>query len=208
MLLGVFTACFDGAPEKQNYEFSCGIAKTEYLRGEEIEFKASVKNISGKKLKYTGCSSYDYFPMAELYYLTDEGEYGGKLDFEPIIFTADVVEKTVERGEIGSYTYVIKIPDDAVCGDYSLELWFGGESRVFDNILRITDDDGTRLALFGNGGDLLRGLSHTAFFDIADSRGKEAGGVGNGKARAHVAVINTKISHKDCPFLNVVFLPL
>ena len=45
MLLGVFTACFDGAPEKQNYEFSCGIAKTEYLRGEEIEFKASVKNI-------------------------------------------------------------------------------------------------------------------------------------------------------------------
>ena len=138
MLLGVFTACFDGAPEKQNYEFSCGIAKTEYLRGEEIEFKASVKNISGRRLKYTGCSSYDYFPMAELYYLTDEGKYGGKFDFEPIIFTADVVEKSVKKGEIGSYTYVIKIPDDAVCGDYSLRLWFGGESRVFENILRIS----------------------------------------------------------------------
>lgn len=144
MLIGLFASCEgigDGSIENgmknKTFEFSYEIEKTEYLRGEEIRIKASVKNISGRKLKYTGSSSYDYFPMAELYFLNDEGEHGGKIDFEPIMFTADVVEKKIEKGEVGRYTYVIKIPDDAVCGDYSLKLWRGEDSRVFENILRI-----------------------------------------------------------------------
>ena len=136
MLIILFPSC--GADDsKPDFEFFYEIEKTEYLRGEEIRIKASVKNISGRKLKYTGCSSYDYFPMAELYFLNDEGEHGGKIDFEPMVFTADVVEKKIEKGEVGSYTYVFKIPDDAVCGEYSLKLWRGDDSRVFENVLRI-----------------------------------------------------------------------
>lgn len=136
MLITLFPSC--GADDsKPDFEFFYEIEKTEYLRGEEIRIKASVKNISGRKLKYTGSSSYDYFPMAELYFLNDEGEHGGKIDFEPMMFTADVVEKKIEKGEVGSYTYIFKIPDDAVCGDYSLKLWRGDDSRVFENILRI-----------------------------------------------------------------------
>ncbi|MBR4062517.1 MAG: hypothetical protein IKK01_05570 [Clostridia bacterium] len=136
MLITLFPSCVadDGKPD---FEFFYEIEKTEYLRGEEMRIKASVKNISGRKLKYTGSSSYDYFPMAELYFLNDEGEHGGKIDFEPMVFTADVVEKKIEKGEVGSYTYIFKIPDDAVCGEYSLKLWRGEDSRVFENILRI-----------------------------------------------------------------------
>ena len=136
MLIILFPSCVadDGKPD---FEFFYEIEKNEYLRGEEIQIKASVKNISGRKLKYTGSSSYDYFPMAELYFLNDEGEHGGKIDFEPMVFTADVVEKKIEKGEVGSYTYIFKIPADAVCGDYSLKLWRGEDSRVFENVLRI-----------------------------------------------------------------------
>lgn len=136
MLIILFPSCVadDGKPD---FEFFYEIEKTEYLRGEEIRIKASVKNISGRKLKYTGCSSYDYFPMAELYFLNDEGEHGGKIDFEPMMFTTDVVEKKIEKGEVGSYTYIFKIPANAVCGEYSLKLWCGDDSRVFENVLRI-----------------------------------------------------------------------
>lgn len=136
MLVGLFASC-SVDDSKPDFEFSYEFEKKSYLRGEEIQIKASVKNISGRKLKYTGCSSYDYFPMAELYWLTDEGEYGGKIDFEPVMFTADVVEKTIKKGEVGSHTYVFSIPDDAHCGTYSLKLWWGEDSQVFENILRI-----------------------------------------------------------------------
>lgn len=138
MLVGTLSACFDSTPDKSIYEFSYEIEKTDYLRGEEIEIKAIVKNISGRKLKYTGCSGNDYIPMAELYWLTDEGEYGGKLDSEPILFPCDVVEKTIEKGAVGSHTYVFSIPDDAPCREYSLKLWRGDDSRVFENILSIS----------------------------------------------------------------------
>ncbi|MBQ8260388.1 MAG: hypothetical protein IJY97_12590 [Clostridia bacterium] len=136
MLITLFPSC-TADDSKPDFEFFYEIEKNEYLRGEEIRIKASVKNISGRKLKYTGSSSNDYFPMAELYFLTDDGEYGGKIVFEPMMFTTDVVEKKIEKGEVGSYTYVFKIPADAVCGYYSLKLWRGDDSRVFENILRI-----------------------------------------------------------------------
>ncbi|MBQ2715191.1 MAG: hypothetical protein IJF21_00200, partial [Clostridia bacterium] len=136
MLITLFPSC--GADDsKPDFEFFYEVEKTEYLRGEEIQIKASVKNISGRKLKYTGCSGNDYIPWAELYCLNSEGEYCGKLDCYPPEMPANVIDKTIKRGEVGSYTYVIKIPDDAVCGDYSLKLWRGEDSRVFENILRI-----------------------------------------------------------------------
>ncbi len=145
MILGLLSSCEgigDGSIESgmknKTFEFSYEIEKTEYLRGEEIRINAYVKNISGRKLKYTGCSGNDYIPMAELYFLTDDGEYGGKLDCEPLIFPCDVKEKKIEKGAVGSHTYVFSIPDDAVCGDYSLKLRRGDDSRVFENILRIS----------------------------------------------------------------------
>ncbi len=140
MLITLFPSCSvdDGKPD---FEFFYEIEKTEYLRGEEIQIKASVKNISGRKLKYMGCDGNvnDYIPWAELYCLNNEGEYSGKLYGAPPEFTAYVIEKTIKKGEVGSYTYVFKIPDDAVCGEYSLKLWRGEDSQVFENILRITD---------------------------------------------------------------------
>ena len=138
MVIALFPSCC-GDDSKPDFEFSCGIAKIEYLRGDEIEIKASVKNISGRKLKYMGCSGNDYIPWAELYYLTDDGAYGGNLEeYDALQFPCDEVEKTIKKGAVGSHTYVFKIPDDAVCGEYSLKLWFGNESRVFENILRIS----------------------------------------------------------------------
>ncbi len=139
MLVGILTACFDGAQDKPTYEFSYEIEKTEYLRGEEIQLKATVKNISGKVQKYMGCSGNDYIPWAELYCLNSDGERCGKLDCYPPELPANVIEKKIKKGEVGSYTYVIKIPNDAVCGEYSLKLWRGDESQVFENILRVTD---------------------------------------------------------------------
>jgi len=136
MLITLFPSC-SADDSKPDFEFFYEIEKTEYLRGEEIRIKASVKNISGRKLKYVGCSGNDYIPWAELYCLNSEGEYCGKLNCVPPEMPANVIDKTIKKGEVGSYTYVIKIPDDAVCGDYSFKLWRGDDSRVFENILRI-----------------------------------------------------------------------
>lgn len=156
MLLGLLSSCEgigDGSIEKdltksesfenevknKTFEFSYEIERTEYLRGAEIRITATVKNISGKVQKYMGCSGNDYIPMAELYCLNGEGEYCGRIDFEPIMFPCDIREKKIEKGAVGSHTYVFNIPDDAVCGEYSLKLWRGEDSRVFENILKITD---------------------------------------------------------------------
>ncbi len=140
MLVGILTACFDGAQDKPTYEFSYEIEKTEYLRGEEIQIKTYVKNISGRAQKYMGCSGNDYIPWAELYYLTDDGASGGNLEeYNALQFPCDEVEKTIKKGAVGSHTYVFKIPTDAVCGEYSLKLWRGDDSQVFENILRVTD---------------------------------------------------------------------
>ena len=146
MLVGLFASCegigdssLEGTEKNKIFEFSYEIEKTEYLRGEEIQIKTYVKNISGRVQKYMGCSGNDYIPWAELYCLNSKGERCGKLNCYPPDMPANVIDKTIKKGEVGSYTYVIKIPDDAVCGEYSLKLWFGGESRVFENVLRITD---------------------------------------------------------------------
>lgn len=137
MLIALFPSC--GVDDsKPDFEFSYEIEKTEYLRGEEIRIKTSVKNISGRKLKYMGCSGNDYIPWAELYYLTDDGAYGGNLEeYDALQFPCDEVEKTIKKGAVGSHTYVFKIPTDAVCGEYSLKLWRGEDSQVFENILCI-----------------------------------------------------------------------
>ncbi len=147
IIFGLFAGCEgigDTLPENggegKNFEFSYEIEKREFLRGEEIKIKAIVKNISGKVQRYTGCSSYDYFPHLELYWLTDSGEVGGMLHSEPMMFPADVVEKTIKKGELGSHTYTFLIPNDAECTDYSITLSRGGESCTFENILRISQD--------------------------------------------------------------------
>ncbi len=140
MLIALLSSCFDegfqdpAIPRKQLFEFSYEISRTDYRRGEEIKINAIVMNISGRELK-----TYLYFPSIELYYLNDKGEIGGKLDHQ-IMPNFDAVEQTVEKGGIGSYTYVFPIPEIAHCGEYSIRLWYGEESRVFENVLRITDD--------------------------------------------------------------------
>ena len=147
MLVGLFASCegigdssLEDSEKNKIFEFSYEIEKSEYLRGEEIRIKASVKNISGRAQKYMGCSGNDYIPWAELYYLTDDGAYGGNLEeYDALQFPCDEVEKTIKKGAVGSHTYVFKIPADAVCGAYSLKLWRGEDSRVFENVLRVTD---------------------------------------------------------------------
>ncbi len=139
MIVGLLSSCFDeglpdyATPREQVFEFSYEIAKTDYRRGEEIRINAIVMNISGRELK-----TYLYFPSIELYFLTDDGEYGGKLDHQ-IMPEYEAVEQTVEKGGIGSYTYVFPIPESAHCGEYCVKLWYGEDSRVFENVLRITD---------------------------------------------------------------------
>ena len=139
MLLGLFASCNAVGKNKQKFEFYYEIENTEFLRGEEIRLTAYVKNISGRTLRYTGCSGNDFIPTPKLYWLTEEGEIGGRIDYDPLVFPCDVKKKKVEKGAVGSQTYVFAIPDDAVCGAYSLKLWRGDDSRVFENILRVSD---------------------------------------------------------------------
>ena len=146
MLVGLFASCegigdssLEDTEKNKIFEFSYEIEKSEYMRGEEIQIKTYVKNISGRVQKYMGCSGNDYIPWAELYCLNSKGERCGKLNCYPPDMPANVIDKTIKKGEVGSYTYVIKIPDDAVCGSYSIKLSWNGENRVFENVLRITD---------------------------------------------------------------------
>ena len=99
MLIALFPSC-SVDDSKPDFEFSYEIEKTEYLRGEEIQIKASVKNISGRKLKYLGCSGNDYIPWAELYCLNSEGERCGKLDCYPPELPANDVEKKIKKEKI------------------------------------------------------------------------------------------------------------
>ena len=141
MIVGLFSSCEgigDGS-ENNIFEFWYEVENTEYMRGEEIRINAYVKNISGRTQKYMGCSGNDYIPLPELYWLTDDGAVGGKIDYEPFDFPCDIFEKKIKRNAIGCRTYVFAIPDDAVCGAYSLKLSRGEDSRVFENVLRITD---------------------------------------------------------------------
>ena len=145
MIVGLFASCDgigDGAiggSENNIFDFWYEIEKTEYMRGEEIRINAYVKNISGRTQKYMGCSGNDYIPLPELYWLTDDGAVGGELIYEPFDFPCDIFEKKIKRNAIGCRTYVFAIPDDAVCGAYSLKLSRGEDSRVFENVLSITD---------------------------------------------------------------------
>ncbi len=139
IILGVLASC-DGigndAPEtvrvEQTYEFSYEIAKREYLRGEEFEITAIVKNVSGKTQRYMGCSAYDFFPHIELY-LPGSSE----LEVDSPLFPADVVEKKVKKNEVGSNVCKVRVPDGAEIGSYSLRLFFGGDTCVFTDVLSI-----------------------------------------------------------------------
>ena len=134
--LVAFTGC--GWNKKPDFEFSYVIDRVEYSPGEVIEITASVKNISGRVISYTG-SSGDFFPWVELYCLGEDGKVIYTIEHDPVPFTTDVVEKWIKNGSVGSKTYYFTIPEDAVCSTYSITLSYGGESCVFNDVLKIVE---------------------------------------------------------------------
>ncbi|MBQ4140523.1 MAG: hypothetical protein IJD70_04215 [Clostridia bacterium] len=151
MILGAFSSCVgignkppadttepgDVAYER-DFSFSYELDRTEYTRGETIKIKATVTNSSGEDYIYTG-SSTEFFPSISLYWIQIGDEKGGVIDHDPVAVTDDFVKMTIKNGESGSRTYSFKIPDDAVCADYSITLSFGRDSKEFLGVLRIAE---------------------------------------------------------------------
>jgi len=135
--LVAFAGC--GEKNKADFEFSYHIDRIEYSAGEVIEITASVKNISGKVISYIG-SSGDFFPAIKLYCADADGEYCIEHDAVPL--SGDVVERWVKHGAVGSRTYYFSIPENAVCGRYSIVLSYMEESSEFSGVLEIAEKSG------------------------------------------------------------------
>lgn len=134
--LAAFVGC--GQKNKADFEFSYTIDRVEYSCGEVIELTASLKNISGRVISYTG-SSGDFFPEIKLYCMNDGSTDVYCIEHDPIPLSTDVVERWVKHGAVGSRTFYFSIPEDAVCGTYSISLYYGEESCEFDGVLEIVE---------------------------------------------------------------------
>lgn len=132
-----FAGCTESNTEDLKFEFSYEIKESTYLRGEKISITATVKNVSGKTYRYTGCSGNDFIPQISLH--TGSGEEQYSILPDPIVLPTDVVEKKVKNGESGSIVYSFQIPDDAKFGRYSITLSFGESKQEFVNVLKITE---------------------------------------------------------------------
>lgn len=136
--LVAFAGC--GQKNKADFEFFYNIDRVEYYGGEVIELTASLKNISGKVISYTG-SSGDFFPQIELYCTGADGELY-YIEHDPIPLSTDVIERWVKNGAVGNRTFYFSVPEDALCGTYSITLSYGGESCVFEDVLKIVERAG------------------------------------------------------------------
>ncbi len=120
-----------------NFSFGILVGKKEYLRGETIEIKAVVTNVSGKTYRYMGCSGNDFIPSISLYNYSEGEKY--YIECDPILLPEDVKSKKVKNGESGSEVYTFPIPEDARIGCYSVTLFYGDETREFLDVLSISD---------------------------------------------------------------------
>ena len=110
LCLVAFVGC--GQKNKANFEFSYNIDRVEYFGGEVIEITASLKNISGKVISYTG-SSGDFFPHIKLYCTDANGEIH-YIEHDPIPFSTDVIERWIKHGAVGNNTFYFSLPEDAL----------------------------------------------------------------------------------------------
>ncbi|MBR2387501.1 MAG: hypothetical protein IKB02_01890 [Clostridia bacterium] len=133
----VFSGCTYPNGDVVNFSFGLLVGKKEYLRGETIEIKAVLTNVSGKTYRYMGCSGNDFIPLISLYNNSDGEEY--YLECDPIVLPEDVKSKSVKNGESGSEVYTFLIPDDARIGYYDVTLFYGDETREFLDVLSISD---------------------------------------------------------------------
>ncbi|MBQ2805574.1 MAG: hypothetical protein IJF08_00840 [Clostridia bacterium] len=131
----VLAGCANGEGSLE-FTFSYEVEKSVYTRGETVKITATVTNASGRAYRYTGCSGNDFFPMISLCHASDPQD---QLEFEPIAFPTDVVNKKVEDGESGSMTYSFVIPADASLGSYDLTLWLGESKQEYSAVLSIVE---------------------------------------------------------------------
>ena len=139
LCISAFVGCAKEGKDGAEFEFSIELEKTSYRRGEVINVTASVTNVSGKTIRYIGCSGNDFIPSIELYSSASGGEEKSYLSCDPIAFPSDVVNKKVKNGEGGSIVYSFPIPEDAKLGSYSVTLCKGEDSREFADVLSITE---------------------------------------------------------------------
>lgn len=139
LCLPVLSGCAGEGANRSDFDFSYEVEKAEYTRGETVHITATVKNISGRTYRYTGCSGADFIPSIELYCQTNGDEQKYVLACDPVVFPTDEVNKQVKNGESGSYEYSFLIPEDAKLGEYSVTLSWGEESQTFSGVLKIVE---------------------------------------------------------------------
>lgn len=116
---------------RSNFEFSYEIDRKKYERGETFEIVATVKNVSGKDHVYMG--SYGEFRASVRLYCPSYGEEEYCIYPEDTGMTNEYREYVVPNGESRKVTYVFRIPMDAPLREYSLELSYNGESKIFNS---------------------------------------------------------------------------
>ena len=137
LCVSILAGCNKPDGDVVNFSFGILVGKKEYLRGETIEIKAVITNVSGRTYRYMGCSGNDFIPMISLYNESDGDKY--YLECEPIVLPEDVKSKKVKNGESGSEVYLFKIPENAKIGYYSVTLFYGEDQREFRDVLSISD---------------------------------------------------------------------
>ncbi len=118
------------------FDFRYEISKTLCFPGDKVEIKGYVENVSDTVYKYTGCSG-DYFPHVSLYPVLEDGSLGEPVEQSNyIVLPDDVVDRSIKKGDVGSYAFEFIIPEGEV-GAYTAVLSFAGQKKEFPEVLRV-----------------------------------------------------------------------
>lgn len=173
----------DVMPIDEKFELSYELSKTKYLRGETVELVATVKNVSGEPYSYMG--SQGEF-MAQAYLKIGQGCMIYEIQPEPIALTQEFRQYTIADGESRSVTHRFHIPEDAMPGSYSLELYYGGvwkEYRyavtVYEEIdVYVANYTGTKITVGDQRITPVSGFVSSSFYDSETGEGSEGDGGG------------------------------
>ena len=170
-----FTGCTAFLPNEpttdENFAYGYSISKSEAKQGELVTVTATVTNISGKDYTYTGASS-DCRPEVRLHSFKPDGEIDKVINHEPAPSTDDVGEHVLKDGEILSYTYSFKIPDDAFCADYGIYISCFGYGREIKDVLKVVEKND--------------GQTTSEPDDVPDEPAKDSGMFSEGRLYFHV----------------------
>lgn len=120
-----------GSDPNEHFLFYISFADNEFNRGDEFTVTFDIVNNMGKPYVYMGSES-GYRPEVKLYYF-DESENGKEfvIPYDPFVDTTEYMKYEIAPGELRTFTYHFKIPEDAPLGTYDWLISYENSERSY-----------------------------------------------------------------------------